>query len=312
MKSLRGLFDLGALIDYAYLTLGLVMYAVGWSVFLLPYKLMTGGVTGISALVFYATEIPVGYTYFAINIVLLVVALKILGWKFLTRTIYGIIALTFFLNIFQELVTLDDGSMYQLLGPNELFMSIIIGGVICGTGLAFIFLHNGSTGGTDIIAAVVNKYRDISLGRVLIAADLFIISSSYFVLEDWRKIVFGLVLMGLENWVLDYVMSARRESVQFLIFSARYKDIAHEIGTKLGRGITILDGHGWYSGRDVMVLCILAKRSEMVTMLRIIKSIDPRAFVSVASVSGVYGEGFDPIKVKAKEAPQEKIEDLTK
>lgn len=312
MKSLRQVLDFGSLVDYAYLTVGLLMYAVGWSVFLLPYKLITGGVTGISALVFYATEVPVGYTYFAINIVLLVVALKILGWKFLTRTIFGIVVLTFFLNAFQKLVTLDDGSMYQLLGPNELFMSIIIGGLICGTGLALIFLHNGSTGGTDIIAAVVNKYRDISLGRVLIIADLFIISSSYFILEDWRKIVFGLVLMGLENWVLDYVMNARRESVQFLIFSTRYKDIAHEIGTKIGRGITILDGHGWYSGKEVMVLCILAKRREMVTMLRIIKSIDPRAFVSVASVSGVYGEGFDPIKVKAQTAPQEKIEDLTK
>ncbi len=308
-KKLRGVFDMGALIDYMYLTVGLIMYAVGWSVFLLPYKLMTGGVTGIGAIVFYATDIPVGYTYFGINLLLLVVALKILGLKFLTRTIYGIFALTFFLNIFQELVTLEDGSMYQLLGPNELFMSIIIGGIICGTGLALIFLHNGSTGGTDIVAAVVNKYRDISLGRVLLTVDLFIISSSYFVLEDWRKIVFGLVLMGLENGVLDYVMNAKRESVQFLIFSRQYKDIAHEIGTKMGRGITILDGHGWYSGKEMRVLCILAKKREMVTMLRIIKSIDPHAFVSVAAVSGVYGEGFDPIKVKAQAATQMKIED---
>lgn len=295
-------------LDYFYITIGLMLYGFGWAVFLLPYKLVTGGVTGLAAIVFYATDIPVSFTYFSINIVLLLIALKILGFKFMAKTTYAIVMLTIILEVFQKLVTLPDGSMYQLLGPGEVFMSIILGGIFSGVALAIVFLHNGSTGGTDIVAAVVNKYRAISLGRVLLTADLFVISSSYYVLEDWKKIVFGLVLMGIETFVLDYVMDNRRESVQFLIFSRKYKDIAHEIGTKLGRGITMLDGHGWYSGKEVMVLCILAKKRESVTMLRMIKRIDPNAFVSVGAVTGVYGEGFDPIKVKVNATEKEKLE----
>ncbi len=296
------------LMDYVYITIGLAMYAFAWAVFMLPYKLVTGGVTGIAALVYYATGLPVSYTYFAINIILLFVALKVLGFKFMAKTTYAIIMLTFLLDLAQKVVTLPNGELYQLLGPHEVFMSIIIGAICTGTALAIVFLHNGSTGGTDIVAAIVNKYRGISLGRVLLSADLIIISSSYLIFQDWRTIVFGLVLMALENYVLDYIMDDRRESVQFLIFSRKYKDIAHEIGTKLGRGITILDGHGWYSGKEVMVLCILAKKRERVSMLRIIKKIDPNAFVSVGAVSGVYGEGFDAIKVKAHVAEQEKLE----
>ncbi len=308
IEKLRGTINAKTFFDYFYITIGTMLYAFGWAVFMLPYKLVTGGVTGIGALVFYATGLPVSYTYFAINVLLLIAALKILGLKFMTKTIYAIIVLTIVLDLAQKAVTLPNGEMYQLLGPGEAFMSIIIGAVFTGTALAIIFLHNGSTGGTDIVAAIVNKFRDISLGRVLLVADIIIISSSYFILHDWRTIVFGLVMMALENYVLDYVMDNRRESVQFLIFSRQYKEIAHEIGTKLGRGITILDGHGWYSGKEVMVLCILAKKRESVTMLRMIKKIDPNAFVSVGAVNGVYGEGFDPIKVKAKAAEQEKLE----
>lgn len=296
------------IVDYLYITIGLAIYAVGWGFFLLPYKMVSGGVTGIAAIVFYGTSIPISYTYFIINFILLIVALKILGLKFLVKTIYAIFVLSAFLDVMQNLMTMPDGTMYQLLGNNEDFMAIILGGIFSGVALAIVFLRNGSTGGTDIVAAVVNKYRDISLGRVLIFVDFCIISSSYLVLHDWRKIVFGLVLMALENFTLDYVMKARQESVQFLIFSRKSKDIAHEIGTKMERGITILNGHGWYSGIQMDVLCILAKRRESVTMLRIIKRIDPNAFVSVASVSGVYGEGFDPIKVKAQEKEREKLE----
>ncbi len=295
-------------IDYLYITIGLVIYSFGWTFFLLPYKIVTGGVTGVAALIFYATGFPISYTYFLINVILLGIALKILGFRFLTRTAYAIVVLTILLNIFQRMVTLPNGEMYQLLGPGEDFMSLILGACFAGSAVAIVFLRNGSTGGTDIIAAIVNKYHEISLGRVLIVADLIIILSSYTVFQDWRKIVFGLVMMLLENFVLDYVINARRESVQFMIFSRRDKEIAHEIGTKMGRGITILDGHGWYSGREMRVLCILTKKRESISMLRIIKRIDPSAFVSICSASGVYGEGFDPIKVKAQKEMQEQLE----
>ena len=286
--------------DYLLITLGLFLYTFGWTVFLLPYQIVTGGVTGIAAIVFYATKIPIVYTYFAINVCLLVVALKILGFKFMVKTVYAILMLSFMLWMAQKLMTNPDGTMYQVLGRGQDFMSLIIGCTFTGSALAIVFLNNGSTGGTDIVAAVVNKYHNISLGRVLVYVDLLIIGSTYPIFQDWRKIVFGLCTMVIENFVLDYVMNARRESVQFMIFTKKYQEIANAIGVEMGHGVTILDGHGWYTGQQMKVLCILAKKRESTEIFRLIKMIDPNAFVSQSSVIGVYGEGFDEMKVKIK------------
>ncbi len=307
--------------DYIFITLGLLLYTVGWTFFLLPYEIVTGGVTGISAIIFYATNggghgIPIMYTYFIINAILLVLALKILGWKFLVKTIYAIFMLSLMLGVAQDIVTDDNGKMIQLLGDQD-FMSLIIGCCLTGTALAVVFLHNGSTGGTDIVAAIVNKYRNMSLGTVLIFVDLLIIGSSFptfifardfTVTEALYKIVFGLCTMVVENFMLDYVMNSRRESVQFFIFSKKYQEIANAIGTEMNHGVTILDGHGWYTGQDMKVLCILARKRESVSIFRLIKMIDPNAFVSQSSVIGVYGEGFDEMKVKVKKKQQPQIE----
>ena len=290
--------------DYIFITLGLLLYTFGWTVFLLPYEIVTGGVTGMSALVYYATGIKIENTYLVINLALLLVALKILGLRFMVKTIYAIVALYFMLKFAQILMTGADGHFIQILGPDQNFMSLIIGCMLTGTALAIVFLHNGSTGGTDIIAACVNKYHNFSLGQVLIGVDLIIIGNCLFIpefgdsLNRIYKVVFGLCTMVVENFVLDYVMNARRESVQFMIFSKKYQEIADAIGTKMDHGVTILDGHGWYTGQDMKVLCILAKKTESVTMFRLIKMIDPNAFVSQSSVIGVYGEGFDEMKVK--------------
>ena len=299
--------------DYFYITLGLLLYTIGWTGFLLPYEIVTGGVTGISAIIFYATNagghgIPINYSYFTINAILLVLALKILGWRFLVKTIYAILMLSMMLGVAQDIMTNDDGTMIHLLG-DENFMSLIIGCCFTGASLAVVFLHNGSTGGTDIVAAIVNKYRNMSLGTVLIFVDLVIIGSSFpvfiyardfTVIEAVYKIVFGLCTMVIENFMLDYVMNSRRESVQFFIFSKKYQEIANAIGTEMNHGVTILDGHGWYTGQKMKVLCILARKRESVSIFRLIKMIDPNAFVSQSSVIGVYGEGFDELKVKIK------------
>ena len=283
---------------------------------------MTGGVTGLSAIIFYATNgnghgIPIMYSYFLLNALLLALALKILGWRFLIKTIYAIFMLSAMLGVAQDIVTNDDGSMVKLLDDQD-FMSLIIGCCMTGSALAIVFLHNGSTGGTDIVAAVVNKYHNMSLGTVLIFVDLLIIGASFpmFIFargftttEALYKIVFGLCTMVVENFMLDYVMNSRRESVQFFIFSKKYQEIANAIGTKMQHGVTILDGHGWYSGADMKVLCILARKRESVMMFRLIKSIDPNAFVSQSSVIGVYGEGFDEMKVKViKKEEEQQIE----
>ena len=201
----------------------------------------------------------------------------------------------------------DNGLPIKLLGEGQDFMSMIIGCVITGIALATVFLHNGSTGGTDIIAASVNKYHNVSLGSVLITADFCIIGSCMFFpqfgdyIERAHKVMFGFCVMALENFVLDYVMNARRESVQFLIFTRKWQEIANAIGTQMHHGVTILDGHGWYTGQEIKVLCILAKKNESIIIFRLIKMIDPQAFVSQSAVIGVYGEGFDEMKVKIKE-----------
>ena len=308
--------------DYIYITLGLLLYTIGWTGFLLPYEIVTGGVTGLSAIIFYATNgnghgIPIMYSYFLLNALLLALALKILGWRFLIKTIYAIFMLSAMLGVAQDIVTNDDGSMVRLLDDQD-FMSLIIGCCMTGTALAIVFLHNGSTGGTDIVAAVVNKYHNMSLGTVLIFVDLLIIGASFpmFIFargftttEALYKIVFGLCTMVVENFMLDYVMNSRRESVQFFIFSKKYQEIANAIGTQMQHGVTILDGHGWYSGADMKVFCILARKRESVMMFRLIKSIDPNAFVSQSSVIGVYGEGFDEMKVKViKKEEEQQIE----
>ncbi len=291
--------------DYVFLTLGLLLYAFAWTVFLLPYEIVTGGVTGMSAIIFYAIKIPIEYSYFVINAILLALALKILGVKFLMKTIYAIFALSLMLWAAQKLMPTDEAGNYvKILGEGQDFMSLLIGCTMTGTSLAIVFMNNGSTGGTDIIAASVNKYYNVSLGQVLIVVDLCIIGSCIFIpqfgdgLSRVHKIVFGLCTLVVENFMLDYVMNARRESVQFMIFSKKYQEIANAIGTQMDHGVTILDGHGWYTGQEMKVLCILAKKRESTSIFRLIKIIDPNAFVSQSAVIGVYGEGFDNIKVK--------------
>jgi len=293
--------------DYFFITLGLVMYTIAFTVFLMPYQIVAGGVTGLSAIIYYATGFHLENTYIIINGLLLLMALKILGFKFMVKTIYAIFALYFLLIFAQSVLpTQENGLPIKLLGEGQDFMSMIIGCALTGIGLATVFLHNGSTGGTDIIAASINKYHNVSLGQVLIAVDFCIIGSCMFFpqfgsyIERAHKVMFGFCVMAMENFVLDYVMNARRESVQFLIFTRKWQEIANAIGTEMNHGVTILDGHGWYTGQEIKVLCILAKKNESVYIFRLIKMIDPQAFVSQSAVIGVYGEGFDEMKVKIK------------
>ena len=291
--------------DYFFITLGLLLYSFGFTVFLMPYEIVTGGVAGISAIIFYATGFQLEYSYFLINAALLVVALRILGWKFLSKTIYAILVLSFLLGFFQTLLPVDEnGHFVKILGEGQNFMSLVLGCTMTGSALGIVFLNNGSTGGTDIIAASVNKFRDISLGTVLAFVDLIIIGSCLFVpqfgdmLQRAYMVVFGLCTMVIENFMLDFLMNRQRQSVQFMIFSKKWQEIANAIGTQLDHGVTILDGRGWYTGHERKVLCILAKKNESVLIFRIIKQIDPQAFVSQSAVIGVFGEGFDQIKVK--------------
>lgn len=279
--------------EYIFIAFGLFLYAGAWKAFLLPHQITGGGVTGIGALVYYATGIPISMTYFSINAVLLLIAVKSIGLKFSLRTIYGVAILTVFFTI------LPQAPVGTFVGEKEDFMACIIGGLLSGVGIGIVFLSNGSSGGTDIIAKVVNKYRNITLGRILLYCDVLIISSSYFLeIGSIERIVYGLTALTVTTLSVDMVINGVRQSVQFFIFSKEYEQIATRINTEVRRGVTVLDGMGWYSKEPVKVITVIARKNESVKIFRIVKDIDPNAFISQSSAIGVYGEGFDVIKSK--------------
>ncbi len=285
--------------DYAQMTLGLIIYALGYSCFLLPYQIISGGVSGVATFVFYATGLHANYTYFFINIFLLLLAMRIMGWRFFLRTIYGIVLASLLIGVFQGLLTQigPDGkeTLKCILGEQK-FMATVLGGLMEGLGLAIVFMSGGSTGGTDIIASCVNKFWNISLGRMLLFLDIFIISSGYLLSHSIELTVFGFVTMFISNNFLDYVINGARQSVQFIIISKEHERIAQLVGDQMGRGVTILYGEGWYSKEKRQLLLIMAKKYESRRLFRLIQETDPNAFVSMSNVEGVFGEGFDKIK----------------
>ena len=286
--------------DYVAITLGIICYALGWAAFMLPYQISTGGVTGISALIYYITGIEIQVSYFVINAIFMVFALKILGLKFCIKTLYAIPTLTFFLWLFQVLLKDDAGNLPLLLGPGQEFMALVIGASMLGFGIGFVFIYNGSTGGTDILAWIINKYKDVSLGRLIMYGDIIIISSCYLVFHDWKRVLFGFCVLFIMSVVIDYVVNSNRQSVQFLIFSRKHEEIAEMITKELHRGVTLLDGTGWYSKQSIKVVVVLAKKNQSNDIFRMVRDIDENAFISQSNVVGVYGEGFDKLKVKKK------------
>lgn len=278
--------------DYLQIALGMIFYGIGWTVFLLPNDITSGGVPGIASIVYFATGFPVQYSYFVINFFLLLLSLKVLGFKFSMKTIFAVITLTIFLSVIQKITA--GVSLLQ----SQPFMACILGASFCGSGIGIAFSANGSTGGTDIIAAIINKYRNISLGRVILICDLVIISSSYLVLHDLEKVVYGYVTLYVSSFMVDQIVNSARQSVQFFIISKKYEEIGRHINIDMHRGVTIIDGTGLYTGTGVKMMFVLAKKRESTTIFRLIKDIDPNAFVSQSAVIGVYGEGFDHIRVK--------------
>ncbi|MEG1616099.1 MAG: YitT family protein [Bacteroidales bacterium] len=275
--------------DYIMIVFGLALYSLGLTAFILPEKVVMGGMAGIGSLVFYATGIPVAYTFYAVNIVLLLIAFRYVGRTFVIRTIFGTTVMSILIGVMQPLFT-------SPIVEGQPFMNVIIGAILCGVGIGMVFVHNGSTGGTDIIAALVNRKRNITIGRTILYCDLLIISSSYILFHSAEIIVYGLIVLVIVSNVCDMVINSNRRSVQFFIFSQKYEEIADAINMDANRGCTLLDGTGWYTKQHVKILMVLARRSDSVNIFRIVKSIDPNALISQGNVNGVYGNGFDQIK----------------
>ena len=291
-------------------TLGIMLFVLGWSIFLVPNNLVGGGVTGVSAILQYATHgvIKIGYSYFVVNAALIIAAMFVLGFGFGWKTIYATILASIGLNLFQDLIPADFIQAIAL--DNGKLMSTIMGSIMVGVGIGFTMIAGGSTGGTDIIALMVNKYRNVSPGRLILYMDVVIILSSLLVpsftpdgeelpfVEKLTNVVYGFILITINSTVLDLVISGSRQSVQLFILSKHYAEIADSITKDLHRGVTVLDGKGWYTKENTEVLMVLTRKTDLNILLRYIKAIDPDAFLSVTSVTGVYGKGFDAIKKK--------------
>lgn len=278
--------------DYVMMTFGIALYAFGFCAFILPQQVVVGGLAGIGTVVYFLTNIPVAVTQLVCNLFLLALAYRLVGRQFVLGTIYGAVMISVFIGLFQPLFP------HALTG--EPFMNVVIGGVLCGLGIGTCFIHNGSTGGTDIIAAMVSKHSNVTIGRTMLYTDVLIISSSFFIFHKLENMVFGFTVLFLVSYITDLVINTNRQAVQFMIFSRKWEEIATAINNDAHRGCTVLSGEGWYSKQEVKILLVMCRKIEAVTISRIVKSIDPEAFLTQANVNGVYGKGFDVLRVKMK------------
>jgi len=274
--------------SYAIITFGLFLFSLSLTAFLLPMDIVGGGVTGIGALIFYSTGLPVGYTVLGVNAILIILAIKQLGANFGIKTIYGIVIMSIMLTIMQNYITKPV--------VEERFMAAIIGGILSGASIGLIFTQGGSTGGTDIIAMLINQKRNISPGKIFLYCDVIIIASSFLIFRSIETIVYGYVTMGVSSYVIDIVLVGARQSVQVFIFSKENRKIADNIGNNLGRGVTFIKGEGWYSKEETEIIMVIVRKHEIQDIFRMVKEIDNNAFLSVANVMGVYGKGFDIIR----------------
>lgn len=283
--------------DYVLIALGILSYAVGFSAFIFPEKVVIGGLAGFGTMVYFISDrflgwgIPVAISQLIMNLILLAFAYKTVGRQFVIRTIYGAVLISLFIGVLQPFFT-------EPLIPGQPFMNVILGGILCGIGLGCVFIHNGSTGGTDIVAAIVSKKSNTSVGRTMLYVDFCIISSSYLLFHKLDVVVYGFIVLFLVSYLADFFINGNRQAVQFIIFSSKWQEIATAINNDASRGCTVLNGMGWYTKADVKVLLVLCRKQESILIFRIVKSIDPDALMSQMNVNGVYGKGFDTLKIK--------------
>lgn len=296
--------------EYALVTVGVLAYALGWTIFLLPNNLVGGGVSGFASILMYATGIPMGLTYFVLNIILLIVGTRILGTGFGGKTIYAIVMTSVMLSIMPNLIPVE--FIHDFAISNGRMICTILGGVIAGVGIGLTMSQGGSTGGTDIIALVWCKFYPSSPGRVILIIDLGIIMSSLLFpsytdtgeqlmfTEKLAIVVYGLIQVTVSGYAIDLYISGSKQSVQAFIFTKKVKEMADVIAFDMKRGVTVIPAKGWYSKEEKEVIMVVTRKADLNALLRYVKSIDPEAFLSVSTVMGVYGKGFDTIKVKTR------------
>ena len=285
---------LSVLWDYFLMTVGSLIFCMAWTSFLIPNGLASGGLTGLCTIIQYGTGIPVGITYPIINVVLLIIGFLSLGKAFGIKTIF-VIALT---SIFFDV--LPRFPQFEVL-MDEKFLVALVGAAMESVGLGLVLLRGGSSGGTDIVAMVINKYWPVSPGRVYLFTDVFIIASLLFVPDKGLvDMIYAYVVMLGFSFGVDFVLLGNKSSVQILVFSSKYEEIADHIINDVHRGVTALQSVGWYSQKESKVLLIIARKYQMNEVVNEIKNIDRKAFISVSTAMSVFGEGFEEIKTGIK------------
>lgn len=281
---------LSTLWDYFVMTVGSVIFCMAWTSFIIPNGLASGGLTGLCTIIQYGTGIPVGWTYPVINFALLIMGFLVMGKGFGFKTIY-VIALT---SLLFEL--LPKFPQLEVL-MDEKFLVALVGAALESVGIGIVLMRGGSTGGTDIIAMIINKYWPVSPGRVYLITDMFIIMSVFLIPgKGIVDVIYAYVVMLGFSFGVDFVLLGNKSSVQILVFSSQYKAIADHMITKMDRGVTALESVGWYSQQAGKVLLIVARKQQMNEVINEVKTIDKRAFISVSSTHSVYGEGFEEVK----------------
>lgn len=294
--------------DFAVLTAACFIFAFAWEAFMIPNGMSAGGMMGLCTVIQYATAgaIPAQYSYFAVNAFLIIVAVMAMGLGFGFKTIYCIIMSSVAMGVIDNCPVLHSipGEFFFV---SETLLIPIIAGLLEAVGLGLVLRFGGSTGGTDIIAVMVNKYWPVSLSRVFLFSDLAIVTLLLFLPDkSFGDMIYGIVEIVTFTLVIDFVVGGNKSSYQLLVFSNRHEDIADHIINNLDRGVTVLKAQGWYTKKDRDVLLILINKKQLPSLTSVIKEIDPRAFISVSSASNVYGEGFDEIKVGFKKRKNER------
>ena len=303
--------NIGSLMkEYALVTFGVISYALGWTIFLLPNNLVGGGVSGFASIGYYATNIPMGITYFILNVLLLIIGTKILGTGFGGKTIYAIFMTAIMLSIMPKLIPGD--FIHEFAVSNGKLICTVLGGIIAGFGIGLSISQGGSTGGTDIVALVWCKFHPASPGRVILIIDVGIILSSLLFpsytesgeilpfAEKLAVVVYGLIQVTVSGYAVDLYLSGSKQSVQAFIFTKKVNEMADAIAFDMKRGVTVIPAKGWYSKEEKQIVMVVTRKADLNLLLRYVKTIDPDAFLSVSSVMGVYGQGFDTIKLKSK------------
>lgn len=273
------------------ITLALFLSAFAWTGFLIPNHMLGGGVTGLATIIYWVIDIPTGIMIFVMNAILILISFKSLGRRFAISTIYSVIMTSVLFYVLQNYF--GDTPLIS-----DRFLAVVLGAGLNGVACGLIFLEGSSTGGVDIIVVMINKYRNVTLGRLSLFINVVIISCSYFVFRDIELLIYSYVGLMITSYAMDLTMNGSKQSVQMFIFSAKPHEIADRVGDEVHRGVTMIKGTGWYSKTESDIVMVVVRKTESQRVIRIVKQLDPGAFVSVNTVMGVYGKGFDAMKSK--------------